>query len=102
MIKQSGGGDEPPHAVMESTKGADHSAMGVDGSEYQTSQQQQQQHVTDQLGNLSVHHGEGVKQVSSFLTMLWLHAELRVEYLPTACCTAPGKSCCKGWLGYHA
>lgn len=96
MIKQSGGGDEPPHAVMESTKGADHSAMGVDGSEYQTSQQQQQQHVTDQLGNLSVHHGKVSDQVYISLTMLWLHAGLRAGYLPTSCCTAPGKSCCKG------
>ena len=70
VIKQSGRGNEPPHAVMESTKGADHSVMGLDGSEYQTSQQQQQQHVTDQLGNLSVHHGEALNQVFSFLTML--------------------------------
>ncbi len=62
VIKQSGRGGDPPNAVMESTRGADHSVMGPDGSEYQTAQQQQQQHVTDQLGNLSVHHGEACTQ----------------------------------------
>ena len=57
VIKQSGRGGDPSHVAMESTRAADHSVMGPDGSEYQTAQQQQQ-HVTDQLGNLSVHHGE--------------------------------------------
>ncbi|KAL0032517.1 hypothetical protein WJX77_004843 [Trebouxia sp. C0004] len=64
VITQSGGEaplprSDPPHAVMESTRGADCSVMGPDGSEYQTALQQQQQHVTDQLGNLSVHHDGG-------------------------------------------
>ncbi len=62
VIKQSGRGVDPSHAAMESTRGADHSVMGPDGSEYQTAQQQQQQHVTDQLGSLSVHHGEACTQ----------------------------------------
>ncbi|DBA92391.1 TPA: hypothetical protein ACH3X1_015762 [Trebouxia sp. C0004] len=69
VITQSGGEaplprSDPPHAVMESTRGADCSVMGPDGSEYQTALQQQQQHVTDQLGNLSVHH-EGQQQQHS-------------------------------------
>ncbi|DBA83197.1 TPA: HORMA domain-containing protein [Trebouxia sp. C0005] len=61
VIKQSDRAGDPLHAVMESTRGADHSVLGPDGSEYQTAQQQQQQHVTDQLGNLSVHRGGGAQ-----------------------------------------
>ena len=44
---------------MDSTRGGEHSMAGMDESENQTcQQQQQQQHVTDQLGNLSMHAGQ--------------------------------------------
>lgn len=42
---------------MDSTRGGQHSMAGMDASENQTCQQRQQ-HVTDQLGNLSMHAGE--------------------------------------------
>lgn len=56
VVKQSSRAGQA--SQLESTRGADHSLIGPDGSEYQTSQQQQQQHVTDQLCSLSVCHGE--------------------------------------------
>lgn len=50
----------PATAAVDSTRGADHSIASMEESEDPTCQQQQQQHqhVTDQLGNLSMRQGE--------------------------------------------
>lgn len=47
----------PATAAVDSTRGADLSMASMEGSEDLTCQQQHQ-HVTDQLGNLSMRHGQ--------------------------------------------
>lgn len=60
VVQQSAAACAPATARMDSTKGADHSVAGMEQSENLTCQQQEQQHqhVTDQLGNLSMHNGQ--------------------------------------------
>ena len=59
VVQQAAAACAAGTAGMDSTKGADHSVAGMEESENQTCQQQQQhQHVTDQLGNLSMCNGQ--------------------------------------------
>ena len=48
----------PATAAVDSIRGADLSMASMEESEDPTCQQQQHQHVTDQLGNLSMRHGQ--------------------------------------------
>lgn len=57
VVQQPGPLHAPAIAAIDSTRGADHSVAGMEESENATCQQQQHQHVTDQLGNLSMHQG---------------------------------------------
>ena len=57
VVQQPGLAHAPAIAAMDSTRGADHSVAGMEESENPTCQQQHHQHVTDQLGNLSMNQG---------------------------------------------
>lgn len=57
VVQQTSGPVHPP-AVLGSTTAGAHSAAAPKGSEHQNELHEQQQHVVDQLNNLSFHGGK--------------------------------------------
>ena len=79
----------PPAADMYSTRAGEHSIAGMCESENQTCQQQQQ-HVTDQLGNLSMHHGQSAC-LHAYVIMVVFCGECIA--IPSRCCYSLTKPC---------